>query len=112
MNDRAADNWGTLIALADLVGGDWPGKARNAALKFSGDETKVEDDALGIMLLYDIKSYFESNSTDRISSESLMSYLNEMEGKPWPEYKNGQHISKNQIARLLKPFDIKYEGVP
>ena len=40
-----------------------------------------------------------------------MSYLNEMEGKPWPEYKNGQHISKNQIARLLKPFDIKPKSI-
>jgi Protein of unknown function (DUF3631) len=31
LNDRAADIWEPLLALADLAGGDWPEKARRAA---------------------------------------------------------------------------------
>jgi len=32
LNDRAGDIWEPLLALADLAGGDWPGKARQAAV--------------------------------------------------------------------------------
>ena len=111
LNDRAADNWTPLVAIADFIGGSLPDRARRASLKLSENGTTSEDDALGIILLGDIKRYFDSKNTDRISSEVLCIYLNEMEGKPWPEYKNGQHISKNQIARLLKPFDIKPKSI-
>src|SRR5215831_7814784 len=32
LNDRAADNWRPLLAIADLAGGDWPRRARQACL--------------------------------------------------------------------------------
>jgi predicted lipoprotein with Yx(FWY)xxD motif len=32
LNDRAADNWRPLIAIADLAGGEWPQLARQASL--------------------------------------------------------------------------------
>src|SRR5206468_5707634 len=35
LNDRAADNWEPLLAIADLAGGDWPARARRAALALS-----------------------------------------------------------------------------
>src|SRR5262249_60987580 len=31
LNDRAADNWRPLLAIADLAGGGWPKKAAGAA---------------------------------------------------------------------------------
>ena len=37
LNDRAADNWRPLLAIADLAGGAWPGKAREAACLLSGE---------------------------------------------------------------------------
>ena len=39
LNDRAADNWRPLLAIANLAGGDWPTKAREAALTLSGQGT-------------------------------------------------------------------------
>ena len=36
LNDRAADNWEPLLAIADLAGGDWPEAARRAARALSG----------------------------------------------------------------------------
>src|SRR5215510_14164473 len=30
LNDRAADNWRPLLAIAELVGGDWPARGREA----------------------------------------------------------------------------------
>jgi putative DNA primase/helicase len=35
LNDRAADNWEPLLGIADLVGGEWPSRARRAALALS-----------------------------------------------------------------------------
>ena len=37
LNDRAADNWEPLLAIADLVDNEWPTLARNAAMKLSAD---------------------------------------------------------------------------
>jgi uncharacterized protein DUF3631 len=33
LHDRAADNWRPLLAIADVAGGDWPVRARRAALE-------------------------------------------------------------------------------
>lgn len=38
LNDRAQDNWETLLAIADIAGGNWPRMARLAALKLSGND--------------------------------------------------------------------------
>jgi putative DNA primase/helicase len=55
LNDRAADNWRPLLAIADLAGGSWPALARAAALKLSGES---QDSALGVSLLRDIREAF------------------------------------------------------
>ena len=36
LDDRAADNWRPLLAVADLAGGPWPERAREAAQQLSG----------------------------------------------------------------------------
>src|SRR5262249_19350632 len=38
LNDRAADNWRPLLAIADIAGGTWPQDARRAALPALGRE--------------------------------------------------------------------------
>ena len=50
LSDRTADAWESLFAIADLAGGDWPQRARKAALALSGEHV-VEDDNIGTMLL-------------------------------------------------------------
>jgi len=37
LDDRAADNWRPLLAIADLAGDDWPRRAREAACLLSGE---------------------------------------------------------------------------
>jgi hypothetical protein len=32
LGDRAADKWDSLLAIADIAGGDWPKRARATAL--------------------------------------------------------------------------------
>jgi len=42
VGDRAADTWDSLLAIADVAGGDWPRRARAAALVLAG--VRDEDD--------------------------------------------------------------------
>jgi putative DNA primase/helicase len=51
LDDRACDNWEILIAMADLVGGDWPGLTREAAVRLSAHRERAA--SLGELRLVD-----------------------------------------------------------
>jgi hypothetical protein len=99
--NRDADNWRPLFAIADLIGSDWPDRAREAAAAL----TPKDSESIGPMLLGDIKAVFDERSLDRLSSAEICTALCEMEGKPWADWK-GKSLTTNQLARLLKPFGI------
>jgi Protein of unknown function (DUF3631) len=101
LNDRAADNWRPLLAIADLAGGEWPARARAAALTLSGESA---EDALGIELLKDVRLAFKDD--DVIRSIDLVTALATDPERPWAEYNKGKPISQRQVARLLGAFGI------
>lgn len=105
LDDRAVDNWTPLFIVAEIAGGPWPERARETALIMSGSEDF--GDAVGEILLADIKYYFQENMTDRVSSEDLEKHLVGLEDRPWPEYRGGKPISKTGVARILKPFGVQ-----
>src|SRR5262249_6523439 len=74
LHDRAADNWRHLLAIADVLGGDWPARAREAAIILSGEAADESDDA-PIMLLKDIQQLFDDNHVDRFTSEDIVDRL-------------------------------------
>jgi Protein of unknown function (DUF3631) len=104
LNDRAADAWEPLIAIADLVSGDWPALARAAALALSGES--VDDENIGSTLLADIQGIFRKEGADRLSSEDLTNYLVALDERPWAECKGGRPMTKFQLSRLLKDYGI------
>ena len=99
--NRVADNWRPIFAIADIIGEDWPDRARDAAATL----LPKDDNSIGPMLLEDIKTAFDDKSADRLSSADLGEVLNGMEGKPWGDWK-GKNLTANQLAKLLKPFKI------
>lgn len=106
LHNRAADNWRPLLAIADVVGGEWATRARQTALRLSAIDAN-DDSSFGTMLLADVRKLFEQGSTDRLSSEDLRERLCKIDYRPWPEYDNGGRISPRQIAALLEPFGIR-----
>jgi hypothetical protein len=103
LNDRAADAWSPLLAIADAVGGVWPDRARKAAIELSGTsggETQRE------MLLNDIRDAFNASKADRLASDSLVAHLTGLEDRPWSEINHGKPITKTGLAGRLKPFKI------
>jgi putative DNA primase/helicase len=104
LDDRAADAWEPLIAIADTAGGDWPERSRNSAIKLSGDVK--QDDSERVTLLADINQTFTQRNTTQLATADLIESLTAFEGHPWAEWKGGKPITPTGLARLLAPFHI------
>ena len=108
LNDRAADNWRPLCAIAEVAGGDWPARVQQTIAALTAADG--DNEGLGVLLLKDMQSAFKDKNVDAISSEALAEHLHWLEERPWLEYGRGTErkpISKGQIARLLRPFEIR-----
>jgi putative DNA primase/helicase len=102
LNDRAADNWRPLLAIADLAGGRWPQRAREAACQLSGEGH--ESSSNNVELLADIKAAF--GDADVIRSADLVAKLIADPERPWAEWKHGRSLTQKQLAGLLTPFQV------
>ncbi len=106
LDDRAADNWRCLLAIAGLAGGDWPRRAREAALTLSMHRAR-EDQDHSTMLLSDLRAIFkEVSNCDRMTSKDICARLARLEHRPWPEWRNSRPITPPQLAVLLSAFRI------
>ncbi|MBX3464342.1 MAG: DUF3631 domain-containing protein [Planctomycetes bacterium] len=104
IDDRAADCWFALFAIADRCGGRWPELSRSMAVAVMSGRDGAS--GLGAQLLRDLRDLFEQNNTDRMSSAGIVIELGGMEDRPWSEYRRGQPITARKLAKLLEPFGI------
>ena len=103
LNDRMADSWEPLIAIADLAGSEWPDRALNAAVTLSG-RSVAEDESTGVRLLADLRPFFVGRP--RATSE-VLEYLNTREESSWGTWNEGKGMSSHNLAKILRPFGIK-----
>lgn len=104
ISDRAADVWEPLLAIADLAGGLWPGRAREAALVLStgaGDSSL----SLGVRLLHDVRALL-GERTEPVASSDLIDGLLRLEESPWGDLR-GKPLDARRLSRLLRPYDIR-----
>jgi len=109
LDDRAADGWEPLLAIADLAGGAWPKRARMAALELSAGDMR-EDDSLGVRLLLDVRTIFEEKAIDRIAIKALVNALVAIEDAPWSDLK-GRPLNPRGLGWRLKDFGIRARTV-
>lgn len=111
-DNRRADNWRVMFAIADLCSGDedYGDRARLAAAKLEGASDFVN---IGTRALRDAKSVFHPTDNgqalkplERVSSADLVAGFTADTDGPWAEWKNGKPITQAQLARVLKPFGI------
>jgi hypothetical protein len=70
--------------------------------------TDRDDDAIGVMVLEDIRQIFEDDGSEKLFSENLVKALHALEERPWSEWgQQRKPMSKTQLAGLLRPFDIR-----
>jgi hypothetical protein len=104
LDDRQQDIWEILLQISDEAGYYWQSRARAAAIQLSTGSTEL--DSSGELLLRDIRSIFEEESCDRISSVKLAERLGEIEESPWGDL-YGKPIDARKLAQLLRKFEIK-----
>lgn len=102
IEDRDADIWEPILAIADAAGGHWPITARDAAVLMVAESQK-KPATLGIKLLADIRTVLDAD--DRISTIDLLAGLHAMDTAPWGSIK-GEPIDARFLARILNKYDI------
>jgi hypothetical protein len=111
LRDRANEVWRPLLAIADHAGGDWPARARRAAVVLSARVD--EDPSLGLLLLADLQAIFEDREDDRITTDDLVRALAAVEESPWGEWwidaKTNEPLkgAPRRLAQLLRPYGIR-----
>lgn len=102
IEDRNADVWEPLLAVADLAGGAWPERARRAAVTLVTDKSG-DRPTLGVQLLDDLRSAFGSRAA--MSTDAVLTTLVGMEESPWSDLR-GRPLDPRGLAQRLRPYDI------
>jgi Protein of unknown function (DUF3631) len=105
LEDRAADTWEPLIAVADLAGDDWPDRARTAARSMTAAEAQQEEDtSAGVRLLGDLREVF--GEADALYSTTILDRLHKLEDAPWADW-YGRLLTTRDLAKLLRPYQVR-----
>lgn len=117
VEDRPAEIWEPLIAVADAAGGEWPEIARAACIELC----RAADDrtaSLGIRLLSDTRKVFEE--ADALYTDTILNRLIDGDNldadAPWGDLR-GKPIGQRGLARMLsgygiKPWKVRESGGP
>lgn len=106
LDDRANDGWDALRQVAAVAGGDWPARARRAAIVLSADRS--DEDTLKVTLLRDIAQVFAGRP--QVATAELIERLAAIEESPWASI--GRHgLDASYLARMLKPFGVKSQTI-
>jgi hypothetical protein len=103
VTDRDADVWEALLAVADAATGDWPGRAREAAVALVA-ESKESTPSLGIRLLADLRSVFGAN--DQMATSTIVRALCDLNEAPWGAIAKGQPLDARGLSARLRPYGV------
>jgi hypothetical protein len=107
LEDRAADTWEPLIAVADLAGGEWPELARHAAMELTSERDATASISDRIRLLADIRAAF--GEAEALPSTTLIARLRSDPEAPWCEPAPG--ITPKRLGTLLAEYDIRSANI-
>lgn len=102
IEDRPADVWEPLLAVADVADGGWGGRARAACQALAG-ESVSRAASLGVRLLADLREVFGND--DRLSTATILDRLHGMEEAPWSDLR-GRPLDARGLARMLGDYGI------
>ena len=108
IEDRDADVWEALLAIADLAGGEWPARARRAAVTLVTAAAVDDKQSLGIQLLADLRTVF--GDADVMATETILERLNALEESPWADLR-GRELDARGLANRLRRYEVKPQTV-
>ena len=124
--DRAPDAWEPLFAIADVAGGSWPKRARDAALALcKGEDEEDAERNVHAVLLADIRDIFarlfpkghpahnqeeqcgRPDDGPRLLTKQLLDELHGIEERPWVAWgKARKPLTDTGLASLLRSYEI------
>jgi hypothetical protein len=102
IEDRNADVWEALLAVADLAGGEWPERARVSAVTVV-TATSGREGGLGVQLLADLRTVFAGR--DRLPTEVILERLNTLDESPWGDLR-GKSLDARSLSRRLSRYEV------
>jgi Protein of unknown function (DUF3631) len=81
--NRDRDVWQPLLKVAQLAGGDWPERARVAAVSAVSAWGVRSEPSEGLQLLWEIKAIFDRRKTDRMFTTDLLAELHDTGRFDW-----------------------------
>ncbi|MBA3293907.1 MAG: DUF3631 domain-containing protein [Geodermatophilaceae bacterium] len=103
IEDRDADVWEALLAVAELAGGHWPARANVAAVTLVTD-SKTGAPSIGVLLLADLKTVFAAH--EKMSTEDILNALHKMDEAPWGDLR-GKPVDSRWLAQHLDKYGVK-----
>jgi hypothetical protein len=109
LEDRAADTWEPLIAVADIAGGHWPELARAAAIALTAARDQAAAVSDRVRLLADIRAAFTTlGSPEAATTTDLLKVLNSDPEAPWAGC-GPAGLTGKRLGDLLGDFEIRSE---
>lgn len=107
IQDRDADVWESLIAVANAAGGEWPERARKATVALIAVSKEAEA-SLGVLLLAHVKAAF--GDVEQLSTDVLLHRLHEIDEAPWNDLK-GKPLNDWGLASRLRQYGIRPQQI-
>lgn len=106
VEDRAADTWEPLVAVADLAGSDWPQRARKAVLTLTAEADDASHVTTRVRLLADIRTAFDTlGDPPAATTAELLQVLNDDPEGPWAGF-GPTGLTGKRLGDLLRDFGI------
>lgn len=103
VEDRAADTWEPLVAVADLAGGTWPDLARDAAMLLTEAREANAEQTVQARLLSDCRTAF--GDAEALPTADLLDRLKRDPEAPWATWGH-TGLTAMKLGNLLREFDI------
>jgi hypothetical protein len=109
IQDRDADVWEPLIAVADAAGGEWPDRARCSAVALVALLQRGWGVAsLSLQLLSDLRAIFGDHQL--LPTKDILSLLIELPESAWADYR-GKPLTDRGLSNLLSDYEIESKNI-
>jgi len=104
VQDRSAEIWEALIAVADAAGGDWPARVRAACVELALGSAAEPVQSPGQRILGDLRRVWGWDGN--LPTATLIERLYALEGAPWRAMWPAASAPR-ELAALLAPYRVR-----
>lgn len=103
IEDRNADVWEPLLAIADAAGGHWPTTARVTAVTLVTSGA-ANGRGFGVQLLGDLRAVFDGHAF--VATDEILTALHAVDESPWADIR-GRALDARGLSTRLGKYGIK-----